>query len=382
MKLKEILKRLSEIADELKILQDELSKEDGEVNVDEVEEKANKLLEERKGLLADKKAIEEAKEKRNRLLDDIANGRKGTILKTLKSDDELDGEKLDKNEQTRKAINEFIRSRGQRVDGLKVVDAGALVPKEILKPQEKQEDILDLTKYVNEVNVNSGSGTYPVLAKSGAKMHTVAELEENPELAKPKIIGVDYKIETYRGALAVSNETIDDADYDIIGLIRDDIISQELNTRNDAISAVLKKATAKSAKDLDELKTLSNKAIPKIYNTKWIMSSTMYNELDLLKDKNGRYLIQDDVTAASGKSLFGKEVVVVDDALLGEEEAKVAFFGDPKAYLTYFNRLQTTVEWQEHNIYGKRLGCATRFDMKPVEKEAGVFVTYTGSPEL
>lgn len=380
MSKEELLKRLQEIIDELNTFHETLAS-DEEVNVDEVEEKSNKLIEEKRSIESQLKDLEDAKEKRNKLLNDIAEGRKGNVLDNLKTD-EVEGENLDKIEQTRKGINEFIRSRGQRAEGVKVVDAGALIPKEILKPEVRDEEVLDLSKYVNEVNVKSGAGTYPVITKSKAKMHTVAELEENPELAKPKITDVDYKIETYRGALAVSSEVIDDADYDIVGLLRDDINSQELNTKNDAIAGVLKKATAKSAKDLDELKTLSNTAIPKVYKARWIMTSTLYNELDLLKDKNGRYLIQDDVTSESGKSLFGKEVVIVDDEVLGNAKDKVAFFGDSRAFVTLFNRLQVTLEWQEHNIYGKRLGCATRFDTKETVKEAGIFVTYTGSPEL
>ena len=82
MNLEEILKRLGEIADELKGFQEELSKDDDEeVNVDEIEEKSEKLLEERKELLVQKAEIEATKEKRNKLLDDIAQGRKGIVIK-------------------------------------------------------------------------------------------------------------------------------------------------------------------------------------------------------------------------------------------------------------------------------------------------------------
>ena len=98
MNLEEILKRLGEIADELKGFQEELSKDDDEeVNVDEIEEKSEKLLEERKELLVQKAEIEATKEKRNKLLDDIAQGRKGIVIKEAEKEK---GEERKMNEDT------------------------------------------------------------------------------------------------------------------------------------------------------------------------------------------------------------------------------------------------------------------------------------------
>lgn len=92
-------------------------------------------------------------------------------------------------EEMRSAINAFVKSKGQvREGGFKEADAGALIPQELLAPQEKPEDIVDLRNYVKVVGVNSASGKYPVIAKSGSKMNTVEELAQNPELSKPKLL--------------------------------------------------------------------------------------------------------------------------------------------------------------------------------------------------
>src|SRR5690606_29965956 len=120
-------------------------------------------------------------------------------------------------------------------------------------------------------------------------------------LAKPTVSEVSYNIETYRGYIPVSQEVIDDADYDITGLIADEIQDQELNTTNAAIAAVLKTAPAKNVVGLDGLKAVFNKDIKKVYDAKAIISASLYNELDTMKDANGRYLLQDDITVASGK---------------------------------------------------------------------------------
>src|SRR5699024_2856741 len=114
---------------------------------------------------------------------------------------------------------------------------------------------------------------------------------------------------------------------------------QELNTTNEVIANVLKSAPAKTAEGLDGLKEVFNVDIKKVYNAKAVVSASLYNELDTIKDGNGRYLLQDDITVASGKRLFGREVVVLDDEMIGEAAGDlVGFIGDPKAFATFFDR--------------------------------------------
>lgn len=288
------------------------------------------------------------------------------------------GKRSEEIEEARSAINAFVKSKGQvRESGFKEADAGILIPVEILAPQEKPEDIVDLKNYVKNVSVNSASGKYPVIEKSGSKMNTVAELEQNPELAKPKITEINYSIATRRGYIPISQEAIDDADYDVTGLIRDEINDQSRNTRNTDIATVLKSATAKSVTGLDGLKDLMNKEIKKVYPVKFIISASLYAELDKLKDKNGRYLLQDSITSSSGKMLFGREVVVLDDDMIAGEGELKGFVGDPKSFCTFFDRKQTSVEWVDNQIYGKLLAGIVRYDVKKTDTDAGFYITYT-----
>lgn len=288
------------------------------------------------------------------------------------------GKRSEEIEEARSAINAFVKSKGQvREGGFKEADAGILIPVEILAPQEKPEDIVDLKNYVKNVSVNSASGKYPVIAKSGSKMSTVEELEQNPELSKPKISNIDYSIATRRGYIPISQEAIDDADYDVTGLIRDEINDQSRNTRNTDIATVLKSATAKSVTGLDGLKDLVNKEIKKVYPVKFIISASLYAELDKLKDKNGRYLLQDSITSLSGKMLFGKEVIVLDDEMIAGAGELKGFVGDPKSFCAFFDRKQTSVEWVDNQIYGKLLAGIVRYDVKKTDADAGFYITYT-----
>ena len=162
---------------------------------------------------------------------------------------------------------------------------------------------------------------------------------------KPKITEISYNIETRRGYIPISQEAIDDADYDVTGLIRDEINDQSGNTINTDVATVLKSATPKTVNGLDGLKDLINKDIKKVYPVKLIISASLYAELDKLKDKNGRYLLQDSITSSSGKMLFGKEVIVLDDEMIAGAGELKGFVGDPKSFCTFFDRKRTSVEW-------------------------------------
>ena len=280
-------------------------------------------------------------------------------------------------EDARRGINEFVRTKGQIREGFTSVEGGALIPEELLTPQKKPEEEVDLRNYVKVVSVSGASGKYPVISKSNGKMHTVEELAANPKLANPVIKEIDYKIATRRGYIPISQEMIDDADYDVTGLIRDEINSQSLNTSNADIAAKLKTAPAKAVVGIDGVKDLVNKDIKKVYPVKFIVSSSLYAEWDKLKDNNGRYLMQDSITASSGKMILGREVVVLDDEMIGNAKGdQVGFVGDAKSFVTFFDRKRTSVEWVDNQIYGKLLAGIVRYDVRETDTDAGFYITY------
>jgi len=296
-----------------------------------------------------------------------------------KNEDEKGGQrKMAKgNEEVREGIKGYVRSKGQERAGFTSVEGGALIPVEIMKPQKEVEETIDLSKLVNVVQVNSGSGKYPVIKKSDGKMVSVAELALNPELAKPTFRDVLYDIETYRGYIPVSQEVIDDADYDVTGMIAEEIQDQALNTKNAAIATALKAATPKAITNLDGFKRLFNLDIKKAYAVKAIVSASLFNALDTLKATDGSYLLQSDVTVESGKKLFGKEIVVLDDDVIGNATGDmVGFVGDPKAAVTLFDRKQATVKWVDNDVYGQLLAGFVRFDVVATDTNAGFYVTY------
>src|SRR5690606_32535369 len=68
---------------------------------------------------------------------------------------------------------------------------------------------------------------------------------------------------------------------------------------------------------VDGIKDAVNlRILPNYGNNVALMNQSAFNELDKIKDRNGRYLLQDDIKAPSGKSLLGARVDVVSDETL------------------------------------------------------------------
>lgn len=389
-KLTEYLEERSKLEKREGELSTALSEAEAPEEVEEVEKSADELEKEIKDLDEKIEKLESEKSDLQKELDEANKGAEGTDnaegeenRSMKKRQKVVTHEETEKTTQLRSAINAFVHSKGaQRAsEGFTSVEGGALIPEELLAPALVPEDVVDLKKYVNVIPVNTSSGQYPVIAKSDTKMATVAELQANPKLANPTFTEVDFSVATRRGYIPISQEIVDDATYDVTGLIADEITDQTLNTTNADIATVLKTATAKAVVGVDGIKDTINVAIKRVYNVKLIVSASLYNELDKLKDNNGRYLLQDSITSASGKTLLGKEVVVLDDDIIGSASGDlVGFLGDPKAFMSYFDRKQTTVAWIDNQIYGKLLAGVVRYDVKATDTEAGFYITYTNAP--
>lgn len=339
---------------------------------DEEVSAVEKSLEEIQKELDEKEA---EKEKLEAEIEDLKNQIEEQNRKapTYPSKEHRGGQKLEQ----RDAVLEFIRSRGQKRAGVKTTDVGAIIPKEVLEPQKTPERQNPLLNLIHIVKVTSGSGTYPVLKKSNRKMTEVGELEENPELGKTKITEVDYKIKTYRGELPISREAIEDAQYDLIGILQEDIQDQDEQTKLEIVADVMKSAKVVNASGLDGIKDILNTKISSVYKKSLVVTDTMFNALDKIKDKDGRYMMQPDITSPTGYSFSGKTIYPVEDTLLGQEGEMKFFIGDVEYFLTLFDRMELTVNWEDNHKFGKNLASYLRFDIKKTDEDAGVFGTYT-----
>lgn len=300
----------------------------------------------------------------------------------------------------RESVNEFIRSKGRirneglrfegqdevlvpvneavnpATDGLKKTETEKVTSKEIVTtPIREVKTVLDLKQFVTIHKASKGEGSYPILKKATSKMVSVEELEKNPALAKPDFTDVAWKVKTYRGAIPLSQEAIDDADVDLLAIVAEAATQIKVNTTNDEISGVLKTFEAKEAADLDAIKAILNVNLDPAYNVSFVVSQSFYQKLDTMKDKNGRYLLQDSIVSASGKVFLGHPVFVVADTVLGEAGEAKAFVGDIQRGVLFADRVDLGLRWTDNEIYGQYLQAVVRFDVKKADAKAGYFVT-------
>nr|DAN78701.1 MAG TPA: major capsid protein [Caudoviricetes sp.] len=300
----------------------------------------------------------------------------------------------------RESVNEFIRSKGRirneglrfegqdevlvpmneavnpTQDGLKKDKTEKVTSKEIVTtPIREVKTVLDLKQFVTIHKASKGEGSYPILKQATSKMASVEELEKNPALAKPEFTDVTWKVKTYRGAIPLSQEAIDDADVDLLAIVAEAANQIKVNTTNDAIGGVLKTFEAKQATDLDAIKAILNVDLDPAYNVSFVVSQSFYQKLDTMKDKNGRYLLQDSIVSASGKVFLGHPVFVVADTVLGEAGEAKAFVGDVQRAVLFADRVDLGLRWTDNEIYGQYLQAVVRFDVKKADAKAGYFVT-------
>ncbi|MDW4471242.1 phage major capsid protein [Staphylococcus saprophyticus] len=279
-----------------------------------------------------------------------------------------------------KGFVEYLKSKGAKRDNVKSVDAQPIIPEDIkYQPEELPETFVDLKKFVNVQPVTTAAGSHPILNPAQETMVSVEELEKNPELAKPKFTDIDYKVKTYRGQIPVSQESLDDSEANLANIVAQNNARQAVNTTNKYIADVMKSFEAVNTANLDDIKAIINVEIDPAYNLSLVVSQSFYQALDTLKDKNGQYLLKQDITSPTGTVLFGRPVFIIKDELFGAKGDKKAFIGDLNYAVFFADRKQASVKWVENEIYGQILAAYMRFDVKKGVEEAGRFITYTGT---
>lgn len=262
-------------------------------------------------------------------------------------------------------------------DGTTTGSNGAALPHAVLQAIEKPANTNELVGLANHISVNAPAGTLPVLSATDTTLATAEELAENPQLAKMALSGVDYKLKTYRGAIPVSQELLDDADSNvqIEQLIGDYATQIHDNTLNADIATALKTATASTVTSFDDFKKAYNDTY-KYSNRVVVISKSGYDALDTLKDNYGRYLLQDDIASATGKAILGAPVYVVEDTRLGAKDGdQVAFVGSVHSFVTVADFKDLRVKWTDDYVYGEQLQLIVREDTVVADPDAGKFLT-------
>lgn len=281
-------------------------------------------------------------------------------------------------EQPSMAFENYIRSRGETRDGLTTKGAEAVIPEEVVTPVlELKNSKYNLANYATVKTVGIGSGHYPIATRyNTATLATKEELAEISDVDANMFEDVKFETKTRAGKIALSNEIVDDAEVDIVAEVKNQLQKLVDNTDNAEIIKVLQGDTfqKKSVTNIDDLKKVFNVDLdPASQSTStWLVNQSAFQVLDTLKDNEGRYLLQPDVTAPSGFSLFGQPVVKISNKFLPDNSdgTHPIILGDIAEAVAVFRRNQVTAQWDKFDIYSQGLSVVVRNDYQPISADA------------
>ena len=283
-----------------------------------------------------------------------------------------------KNEEVRN-FEAYLRTGKRDSAGFDTTAGEAVIPSQVLDVMAQPEDPAQLSGYVTKVQVQAPTGKLPVLKKATAQLVSAAELAENPQLANATIDKVNYDVDTLRGALPISIEMTQDY-ADITGLLTQYVNDVKAQTEQHKIGAVLQTATAVAATSVDDVKNAFNTDLVNYgADRMFVVSESAYAWLDIQKDDNGRYLLQDSISAPTGKTLFGAPLVEVADDVLGAAGDKKIFVGSVKAFVLEAIKANLNVAWVRNEQFEQVLQVVLRADFEAADTDAGKLLTIGAS---
>lgn len=194
-------------------------------------------------------------------------------------------------------------------------DGGYTVPEDIQTKINAYREAKDaLQPLVNVIPVKAPSGARTFKKRSQQTGFTkVAEGGKIAAKETPKFERQSYAVEKYAGYFPVTNELLEDSDANIASELIKWIGDESRVTRNKIILDAIKTKTITPLVDLDDLKYAFNVTLgAEFRNTSAIITNDDGMQyLDTLKDVDGRYILQPDVTDSTKKKLFGALTVKI-----------------------------------------------------------------------
>ncbi|MCT3072139.1 phage major capsid protein [Leuconostoc citreum] len=306
-----------------------------------------------------------------------------------KADDDVeDKEKEDKKMQTfNKAqntestevrnFNAYLKGEIEKRD-LNTTNGAPIIPHELLAEQYQPQASTGVLSLINTVSVDSNNVTLPVVKHATKGFEAVSvENTDTVSVEAPAIQEVHFDLKLYSGALPMSYQ-LAHSSKSAQTVILNHITAMRDLTRLQKVGALLKTASPKTVKSIDEIKDVYNADSFVNYpdaNKSFVMTAEMFSELDKVKDTTGAYILQPLATDATKKSIGGYPVEVVSSDVLGA--GKVAFFGDVKAFIVEAINENMIFTYQENRNLSTVAVGGVFFDTKVADSEAGVFITFT-----
>lgn len=197
-------------------------------------------------------------------------------------------------------------------------DGGYTVPVDIsTQINNFKEAGFDFSNYISEETVTSNTGRRIYQTKVQATGFTkVAEVGDTTEVTAPSFTKVDYVISDKTGYIPVSKDLLDDSSENITSTIVNWFGKNKVATVNKNVLELISKAekdkkiAGKSISNFVDFKEIINVTLGSAYkgSIKIYTNDSGYNFFDNITDKNGRSLLNDDMTITIG----GEKIEIVN----------------------------------------------------------------------
>ncbi|MGG7215255.1 phage major capsid protein [Clostridium nigeriense] len=230
-----------------------------------------------------------------------------------------------------------------RETNLAVGDNGAVIPKTIAqKIIKKVYDISPIYQLATRYNVK-GDLTIPYYDESSSAITTAYATEfTDLESSSGKFLNIELKGYLAGALTKVSKSLLNNSNFDLISFVITAMaesiarfIEKELlkgtSSKITGLSTVKQKVTATSgtAVTADELIDVQE-MVPDVYQAGaiWIMNKSTRSAIRKLKDNDGNYLLNKDVSAKWGYTLLGKDVYTSENMDAISSSKTSIYYGD------------------------------------------------------
>lgn len=300
-------------------------------------------------------------------------------VKNMKAEDKkpLNKKELDIKDQFVKDFKNMVTS-GKTGAG----NGGLTIPDDIqyaIHKLVRQFATLQNLVNVESVTTMTGSRTYEKLSDITPMSDLDDETAAIPDMDDPELTLIKYAIHRYAAIQTVTNSLLKDTVENILAWLSDWVAKKVTVTRNaKIIEAMGKPAKKPSIASFDDIKDLENNTLdPALMpSASFVTNQSGYNVLSKVKDAQGRYMLQRDVTQPDVYRLDGKTITVVADKWLPDiSGAHPLYYGDLKQGITLYDRehmslLSTNIGAGafEHDLYKVRV--IDRFDVEVIDDGA------------
>lgn len=238
---------------------------------------------------------------------------------------------------------------------------------------------------VESVTTTTGSRTYEKLSDITPMTDLDDETAAIPDMDDPELTLIKYAIHRYAAIQTVTNSLLKDTVENILAWLFDWVAKKVTVTRNTKIIEAMGKPSKKpTIANFDDIKDLENNTLdPAIMaSSSFVTNQSGYNVLSKVKDAEGRYMLQRDVTQPDVYRLDGKTITVVADKWLPDiSGAHPLYYGDLKQGITLYDRehmslLSTNIGAGafEHDLYKVRV--IDRFDVEVIDDGAWAVASF------